>query len=64
MKQIQKIPEEKLIRIAEALDENKDGKIDIDNVVKVSLWTVVPVLTYIRIIVFGKSLHLTLEELF
>nr|XP_021143626.1 LETM1 and EF-hand domain-containing protein 1, mitochondrial [Columba livia] len=35
MKQIQKIPEEKLIRIAEALDENKDGKIDIDNVVKV-----------------------------
>lgn len=39
MKQIQKIPEEKLTRIAEALDENKDGKIDIDNVVKVSLWT-------------------------
>lgn len=37
MKQIQKIPEEKLTRIAEALDENKDGKIDIDNVVKVSL---------------------------
>ncbi|XP_009641477.1 mitochondrial proton/calcium exchanger protein isoform X2 [Egretta garzetta] len=35
MKQIQKIPEEKLIRIAEALDENRDGKIDIDNVVKV-----------------------------
>ncbi|RMC14420.1 hypothetical protein DUI87_09516 [Hirundo rustica rustica] len=35
MKQIQKIPEEKLIRIAEALDENKDGQIDIDNVVKV-----------------------------
>uniref|UniRef100_A0A493T427 Mitochondrial proton/calcium exchanger protein n=1 Tax=Anas platyrhynchos platyrhynchos TaxID=8840 RepID=A0A493T427_ANAPP len=34
MKQIQKIPEEKLTRIAEALDENKDGKIDIDNVVK------------------------------
>lgn len=45
MKQIQKIPEEKLIRIAEALDENKDGKIDIDNVVKVSFWTIVPVLT-------------------
>lgn len=64
MKQIQKIPEEKLIRIAEALDENKDGKIDIDNVVKVSLWTVVPVLTYIHITVFGKSLRLTLEELF
>lgn len=39
MKQIQKIPEEKLTRIAEALDENKDGKIDIDNVVKVSLRT-------------------------
>lgn len=39
MKQIQKIPEEKLTRIAEALDENKDGQIDIDNVVKVSLWT-------------------------
>uniref|UniRef100_A0A6G1RQJ2 Mitochondrial proton/calcium exchanger protein n=1 Tax=Hypotaenidia okinawae TaxID=2861861 RepID=A0A6G1RQJ2_9GRUI len=35
MKQIQKIPEDKLTRIAEALDENKDGKIDIDNVVKV-----------------------------
>ncbi|NXW30231.1 LETM1 protein, partial [Phaetusa simplex] len=35
MRQIQKIPEEKLTRIAEALDENKDGKIDIDNVVKV-----------------------------
>ncbi|XP_010289796.1 PREDICTED: LETM1 and EF-hand domain-containing protein 1, mitochondrial [Phaethon lepturus] len=35
MKQIQKIPEEKLTRIAEALDGNKDGKIDIDNVVKV-----------------------------
>ncbi|NWX21689.1 LETM1 protein, partial [Aegotheles bennettii] len=35
MKHIQKIPEEKLTRIAEALDENKDGKIDIDNVVKV-----------------------------
>ncbi|XP_063257547.1 mitochondrial proton/calcium exchanger protein [Prinia subflava] len=35
MKQLQKIPEEKLLRIAEALDENKDGKVDIDNVVKV-----------------------------
>ncbi|KAM9580365.1 mitochondrial proton/calcium exchanger protein isoform 1-T1 [Guaruba guarouba] len=35
MKQIQKIPEEKLTRIAETLDENKDGKIDINNVVKV-----------------------------
>ncbi|XP_054838575.1 mitochondrial proton/calcium exchanger protein isoform X1 [Eublepharis macularius] len=35
MKQIQKIPESKLNRLAEALDENKDGKIDIDDVVKV-----------------------------
>ncbi|KAJ1213788.1 hypothetical protein NDU88_001419 [Pleurodeles waltl] len=35
MKQIQKIPEPKLLRIAEALDENKDGKIDIDDVAKV-----------------------------
>ncbi|XP_053314162.1 mitochondrial proton/calcium exchanger protein isoform X2 [Spea bombifrons] len=35
MKQIQKIPEQKLLRIAEALDENKDGKIDIDDVAKV-----------------------------
>lgn len=37
MKQIQKIPESKLNRLAEALDENKDGKIDIDDVTKVSL---------------------------
>lgn len=36
MKQIQKIPESKLNRLAEALDENKDGKIDIDDVAKVS----------------------------
>lgn len=35
MKQIQKFPETKLNRIAEALDENKDGKIDIDDVTKV-----------------------------
>ncbi|XP_008115927.2 mitochondrial proton/calcium exchanger protein isoform X3 [Anolis carolinensis] len=35
MKHIQKIPESKLNRLAEALDENKDGKIDIDDVVKV-----------------------------
>ncbi|KAM8938656.1 mitochondrial proton/calcium exchanger protein isoform 2-T2 [Pelodytes ibericus] len=35
MKQIQKIPEQKLQRIADALDENKDGKIDIDDVAKV-----------------------------
>ncbi|KAJ6661734.1 hypothetical protein lerEdw1_013256 [Lerista edwardsae] len=35
MKQIQKIPESKLNRLAEALDDNKDGKIDIDDVAKV-----------------------------
>lgn len=35
MKQIQNIPEHKLLSIAEALDENKDGKIDIDDVFKV-----------------------------
>uniref|UniRef100_A0A8C8RL17 Mitochondrial proton/calcium exchanger protein n=1 Tax=Pelusios castaneus TaxID=367368 RepID=A0A8C8RL17_9SAUR len=35
MKQIQKFPENKLNRIAEALDENKDGKIDIDDAAKV-----------------------------
>ncbi|KAK7139985.1 hypothetical protein R3I94_012564 [Phoxinus phoxinus] len=35
MKQIQSIPEHKLLSIAEALDENKDGKIDIDDVLKV-----------------------------
>uniref|UniRef100_A0ACB8ETG0 Letm1 and EF-hand domain-containing protein 1, mitochondrial n=2 Tax=Sphaerodactylus townsendi TaxID=933632 RepID=A0ACB8ETG0_9SAUR len=35
MKQIQKIPESKLKRLAEALDENQDGKIDINDVVKV-----------------------------
>uniref|UniRef100_A0A673BEZ1 Mitochondrial proton/calcium exchanger protein n=1 Tax=Sphaeramia orbicularis TaxID=375764 RepID=A0A673BEZ1_9TELE len=34
MKQIQNIPEHKLQSIAEALDENKDGKIDIDDVIK------------------------------
>lgn len=37
MRQIQNIPEHKLQRIAEALDDNKDGKIDIDDVIKV-LW--------------------------
>lgn len=36
MKQIQSIPEDKLLRIADALDENKDGKIDIDDVLKVT----------------------------
>uniref|UniRef100_A0A672S403 Mitochondrial proton/calcium exchanger protein n=1 Tax=Sinocyclocheilus grahami TaxID=75366 RepID=A0A672S403_SINGR len=35
MKQIQNIPEHKLLSIADALDENKDGKIDIDDVFKV-----------------------------
>ncbi|XP_063313743.1 mitochondrial proton/calcium exchanger protein isoform X1 [Pelobates fuscus] len=34
MRHIQKIPEQKLLRIAAALDENKDGKIDIDDVAK------------------------------
>lgn len=36
MKQLQEIPEGKLNKLAEALDENKDGKINIDDVVKVS----------------------------
>lgn len=36
MRQIQNIPEHKLQSIAEALDDNKDGKIDIDDVIKVS----------------------------
>lgn len=35
MKHIQNIPEHKLLSIADALDENKDGKIDIDDVLKV-----------------------------
>ncbi|XP_037385601.1 mitochondrial proton/calcium exchanger protein isoform X2 [Talpa occidentalis] len=35
MKQIKDIPENKLISLASALDENKDGKIDIDDLVKV-----------------------------
>ncbi|XP_038584184.1 mitochondrial proton/calcium exchanger protein isoform X3 [Micropterus salmoides] len=35
MRQIQNIPEHKLQSIAEALDDNKDGKIDIDDVIKV-----------------------------
>lgn len=38
MKQIQSIPEHKLLSIADALDENKDGKIDIDDVLKVTRW--------------------------
>lgn len=40
MKQIQNIPEHKLLSIADALDENKDGKIDIDDVSKVTRNTV------------------------
>lgn len=35
MRQIQNIPEHKLQRIADALDDNKDGKIDINDVIKV-----------------------------
>ncbi|XP_061100613.1 mitochondrial proton/calcium exchanger protein isoform X2 [Conger conger] len=35
MRQIQNIPEHKLLAIADALDDNKDGKIDIDEVIKV-----------------------------
>lgn len=35
MKQIKDIPEHKLLSLASALDENKDGKIDIDDLVKV-----------------------------
>ncbi|XP_073430538.1 mitochondrial proton/calcium exchanger protein isoform X1 [Dendrobates tinctorius] len=35
MRHIQKIPEQKLLRLAEALDENRDGKIDLDDVAKV-----------------------------
>ncbi|KAF7657572.1 hypothetical protein LDENG_00024450 [Lucifuga dentata] len=34
MRQIQNFPEHKLQRIAKALDDNKDGKIDIDDVIK------------------------------
>ena len=38
MKQIKHIPENKLMSLASALDENKDGKINIDDLVKVSWW--------------------------
>lgn len=38
MRQIQSIPEHKLLSIADALDENKDGKIDIDDVIKVTIY--------------------------
>lgn len=41
MRQIQNIPEHKLQSIAEALDDNKDGKIDIDDVIKVCLYVCV-----------------------
>ena len=37
MKQIKHIPEHKLISLASALDENKDGNINIDDLVKVGL---------------------------
>lgn len=35
MKQIKHIPESKLIGLASALDEDKDGKVNIDDLVKV-----------------------------
>ncbi|KAG9479521.1 hypothetical protein GDO78_011513 [Eleutherodactylus coqui] len=35
MRHMQNIPEQKLMRIAQALDENRDGKIDLDDVAKV-----------------------------
>ncbi|XP_060702393.1 mitochondrial proton/calcium exchanger protein isoform X1 [Hemiscyllium ocellatum] len=35
MRQIQNIPQHKLQKIAESLDENKDGRIDINDVIKV-----------------------------
>ncbi|XP_008567382.1 PREDICTED: LETM1 and EF-hand domain-containing protein 1, mitochondrial [Galeopterus variegatus] len=35
MKQIKHIPESKLVSLASALDENKDGKVDLDDLVKV-----------------------------
>ncbi|XP_010640010.1 mitochondrial proton/calcium exchanger protein isoform X1 [Fukomys damarensis] len=35
MKQIKHIPENKLVSLASALDENKDGKVNIDDLVKV-----------------------------
>ncbi|XP_049742542.1 mitochondrial proton/calcium exchanger protein isoform X2 [Loxodonta africana] len=35
MKQVKHIPESKLLRLASALDENKDGRIDIDDLAKV-----------------------------
>lgn len=37
MKQVKHIPENKLVSLASALDENKDGKINIDDLVKVGL---------------------------
>uniref|UniRef100_A0A4X2M3L8 Mitochondrial proton/calcium exchanger protein n=1 Tax=Vombatus ursinus TaxID=29139 RepID=A0A4X2M3L8_VOMUR len=37
MKQLEQIPERKLMKLATALDENKDGKINIDDVAKVRL---------------------------
>lgn len=37
MKQVKHIPESKLTSLAAALDENKDGKVNIDDLVKVGL---------------------------
>lgn len=37
MKQIKHIPESKLVSLASALDDNKDGKVNIDDLVKVGL---------------------------
>jgi hypothetical protein len=38
MKQIKHIPENKLMSLVSALDENKDGKVNIDDLVKVGQW--------------------------
>lgn len=51
MKQIQNIPEHKLLSIAEALDDNKDGKVDIDDVIKVSS------LSFMNLGVLRQGLH-------
>lgn len=37
MKQIKHIPEHKLVSLASALDDNKDGKVNINDLVKVGL---------------------------
>uniref|UniRef100_A0A8D0A9G6 Mitochondrial proton/calcium exchanger protein n=1 Tax=Sander lucioperca TaxID=283035 RepID=A0A8D0A9G6_SANLU len=53
MRQIQNIPEHKLQSIAEALDDNKDGKIDIDDVIKV----VIKIRAAQLIAILSKSQH-------